>query len=762
MVLGATGYIGGRLVPQLLEFEHQVRILVRDRKHAGTRSWSDQIEIVQGDLLDAASLTDVFDDIEVVYYLVHSMYAGKDFARHDRIAADNFCAAASGVAQVIYLGGPLPSKHTRNRPRGSEHLRSRAEIGRILAAHLPTTEFRAGPIIGSGSGSFEMLRYLTERLPVMIAPRWINSQMQPIAVRDVIAYLCLALSRPAVGVVEIGANPLTFRQMILEYARLRHLHRFIFRVPFRLPAWLIISGIGMITPIPDRLVRPLVQSMEFPLRGRSFRAKRYFPEIVPISYTRAVQLALANMEERAVITRWSDTPPGGAAYEYTDEEGMMREVWTRHVTASCEEIFDVLSGLGGEHGWLRGNWVWALRGVIDRLLGGPGVGRGRRDPDELHNGEALAFWRVEAVQRPNLLRLRGELKLPGHAWMQWELRPDHGGTLLTQSASFSPHGFFGTIFWYALYPIHSMTCVRLIDSIEDLASTGGWKRLEAREAFRNEFGPRQPPRPSHSMLSDLRTFMFRRSPWPTEIDFSSESTRIEMSHSIMQRVGLDVSGYSVLNLHCIGIDAPAKHVFEELVDWWNRDSACWPNHLATVGRVDGDLSQLRLDLFGKSRLVSKGRKHLGWPPLFRLHLLRSGDTPSEFNTDSGRYLLYECKGGYPVGYIIYYVRSSIEDRGEKEATQIFFGVSFDFYGKESWPLFHPVNRIWEFVHNRVSSNVLCRFKQLCEWRFERIQEGMVKTWVGTRTQLENDFQHEQDRTQATGVEPDADNDQGTP
>ncbi len=722
LILGATGYIGGRLVPRLLKLGHRLRVIVRDPERAASRPWGDQVEILRGDLLDPKSLEGAFEGIDTAYYLVHSMYAGKDFARKDRLSAENFCAAARGLAHVIYLGGPLPKKVAPDRPRGSEHLRSRAEIGRILHRNLPTTEFRAGPIIGSGSASFEMIRYLTERLPVMLAPHWVRNEVQPIAVRDVLSYLCLALDRGPVGVVEIGSESMSYRQMIQQYARLRRLRRLILLIPPWIPQRVGWRGLGLITPLPDSLTKVLVQGMELPLHIRTFRSKRYFPEIVPISYRRAVQLALLRIEEHAVTTRWSDTPPGGVAYEYADQEGMVREVRTRHVTASPEEIFAVLSGLGGQRGWLRWNWAWSLRGLIDQILGGPGLARGRRNPNELITGEALDFWRVEALKSPSLLRLRAEAKLPGHAWLQWDLRPDRGGTLLTQSALFTPRGLFGTLYWYGLYPFHRLIFKRLIVGIADLASTGGWRDRETGDAEVVDVGPKQPPKPSRTLLNDLRTFMFRRSCAPTKIDFSSQNARQDYSYRIVQRLDLDVTGYSVLNLHHVGVEAPTKYVFEELLDW-DRNSSCWPNQIATVERLEGELDHLRIDLFGKSWLATNVARRLGLPPLFELHLLRKQSVSRDLDGDNARYLLYECKGGYPVGILVFYVRSSIGERGEREATQVFIGVGFDFYGQESWPLFHPVNRIWEFVHNRVTSNVLCRFKQLCEWRFERMQEG---------------------------------------
>ncbi len=722
LVLGATGYIGGRLVPRLLKLGHTVRIIVRDPVRASSRPWADQVEILQGDLLDAESLVGSFEDIEVAFYLVHSMHAGGDFARQDREAAENFCAVAAGLPHVIYLGGPLPKKRAPDQPRGSEHLRSRAEIGRILNHYLPITEFRAGPIIGSGSASFEMVRYLTERLPILFAPRWVRNEVPTIAVRDVLAYLCLAAERKPSGVVEIGTESLSYAQMIQGYAHQRRLRRFIVPVPTWIPRRAGWRGIGYITPIPDHLAKVLVQGMEHPLRVRQFRAQRFFPEVVPISYQRAVELALQRMEERQVTTRWTDTPPGGVAYEYADQEGLVTEVRTRHVTASPEKVFKVIAGLGGDRGWLKWNWAWSLRGVIDRLLGGPGLSRGRRHPDNLTVGEALDFWRVEALRPFSYLRLRAEAKLPGRAWLHWDLRPDHGGTLLTQTASFTPRGLFGTLYWYLLYPFHTLIFQRLIVGIADLASAGGWQQLEAPEAGISSDQPKDPPKPNRTLLSDIWTYLINRTQASSEIDFTSEAARVNYGHRIMQRMDLDITGYSVINLHRVGVEAPARYVFEELLDW-DRNSTCWPNQIATVERVEGSLGNLRIDLLGKSWFARTIGRRLRIPPLFRLILMRKQEVPPETEFDNARYLLYECKGGYPVGTLFFYVRSSIADSGENEATQVFLGVGFDFYGKRTWKLFWPVYRIWELVHDRVTANVLSRFKQLCEWRFARMQQG---------------------------------------
>ncbi len=467
LVTGATGYIGGRLTPRLLRAGHTVRVLARNPQRLAGRPWVGQVEVVQGDLLDRKCLDGVFDQIDAVYYLVHSMTSGPDFARRDRQAATNFVDAAADVRHVVYLGGlqPVGAKVSR-------HLRSRAEIGAILAEHLPTTEFRAGPIIGSGSASFEMLRYLTERLPVMIAPHWVRNQIQPIAVRDVLAYLVGALERGPSRVVEIGSDRLTYMEMMKVYARVRNLHRAILTIPAVLPARLGARFISLVTPIPYALARPLVEGMSRPLGADQAWARQLFPEISPISYEKAVRLALCRIREQAVETRWSGALNDMPAYEFQDRQGLIREVRSLHVDAPPEAVFRVVTGLGGERGWLTWNWAWRIRGQMDRLLGGPGLRRGRRDPTELLAGETVDFWRVERIERPNILRLRAEAKLPGKAWLQWESTSEEGGTRLIQTASFVPTGLSGALYWYMLYPFHKLIFTDMIEAIGRNAMQG--------------------------------------------------------------------------------------------------------------------------------------------------------------------------------------------------------------------------------------------------------------------------------------------------
>lgn len=465
LVTGATGYIGGRLIPRLLERGHRVRVLVRDRTRIAGRPWAAQVGIHEGDLLDPDSLHGAFDGIEAAYYLVHSLNTGADYAAIDRRAAEHFIHAAAGLRLTVYLGGLLPLA-----PDVSEHLASRAEVGEILRSRLPTTEFRAGPIIGSGSASFEMVRYLAERLPLMVAPRWIHNQVQPIAVRDILAYLVGALDHPALGVVDVGTEALTFREMILGYAAARGWKRHIWSVPVLAP-WLAAQWVGLVTPISNRLAVPLVRGTLHPVTGDTTRARTLFPGIHPISYRDAVEKALEKIRAGLVETRWTGAlgAEGSASVRLEDWEGLMRETRTLRLAVPPAQAYTAFSSLGGERGWLVWEWAWEARGLIDQLLGGPGLRRGRRHPRELLPGECLDFWRVEEVDPPRLLRLRAEMKVPGQAWLQWEAVPDAEGTLLVQTALFQPDGLGGFLYWYGIYPLHQKIFSDMIRAIGRLA-----------------------------------------------------------------------------------------------------------------------------------------------------------------------------------------------------------------------------------------------------------------------------------------------------
>ncbi len=466
LVTGATGYIGGRLVPLLLDQGHDVTVLVRDPRRAVRRSWSDRATVRAGDLLDPASLAGAFDGIETAYYLVHSMYSGRDFASRDREAASNFGRAAAGLQRLVYLGGLLP----RGGRAPSAHLASRAETGRVLRELLPATEFRAGPIIGSGSASFEMVRYLTERLPVMVAPRWILNAVQPIGIVDVLRYLVQAAEHPPLGIVDIGADTLTFREMMLQYAAARGLHRVIIPVPVLAPS-LAARWVGAVTPLPNSIAVPLIEGVVNPVLGDTTLARAHFPGIEPIPYREAVRRALERSTGQRVETAWSDALNASPSYELSDREGLIREIRTVESRATVDQLYETVASLGGDTGWLAWNWAWKARGLLDRLVGGPGLRRGRRDAKVLLTGEAVDFWRVEVSDPPRRLRLRAERKVPGQAWLQWELAPTPTGSVLAQTAIFAPRGLAGALYWHLLYPVHKLIFSAMARAIARAAET---------------------------------------------------------------------------------------------------------------------------------------------------------------------------------------------------------------------------------------------------------------------------------------------------
>jgi uncharacterized protein YbjT (DUF2867 family) len=459
LVTGATGYVGGRLVPKLLEAGYRVRCLVRDPSRLEGRGWLDQVEVATGDALNRDDLVHAMQDVHTAYYLIHGMQGGKVNAERDLQIARNFAHAAeeAKIERIIYLGELVDP--TANL---SPYLRSRHETGYLLRySKVPVTEIRAGMIIGSGSALFEMIRYLTEREPVLVCPAWFFSQAQPIAIRDVLAYLVDALDTPdSIGrVIEIGGpTRLTYADMLLGYAKERNLRRWLIPTPFHAPR-LSAYWVHMVTPIHWRVVAPLIEGLRANLIVRDDAARKLFPQIEPLDFQTAVHLALGRIQRDNVETSWSDalvTAMGDfEPYKFTVEEGMFIERRQILVDLPPETVFRSYTGIGGERGWLYMDWSWAMRGWLDKAIGGVGLRRGRRHPDEIHAGESLDFWRVETVEKDRLMRLRAEMKLPGKAWLQFESVPkEDGKALFTVTAYFAPYGLFGFLYWYAMFPFH--------------------------------------------------------------------------------------------------------------------------------------------------------------------------------------------------------------------------------------------------------------------------------------------------------------------
>ncbi|MFJ3334616.1 SDR family oxidoreductase [Streptomyces sp. NPDC086766] len=469
LVTGATGYIGGRLVPELLEAGHRVRCLARSPGKLRDHPWAADAEVVRGDVTDADSVAEAMRDVDVAYYLVHALGSGRDFEDTDRRAARVFGeqAKAAGVRRIVYLGGLTPTGVPEEEL--SPHLRSRAEVGRILLdSGVPTTVLRAAVIIGSGSASFEMLRYLTERLPVMITPSWVRTRIQPIAVRDVLRILVGSARMPAdvnrafdIG----GPDVLTYRDMMLRYAAVAGLpRRVILPVPVLTPR-LSSHWIGLVTPVPASIARPLTESLRHEVVCHEHDITRYVPDPPgrPIGFDDAVRLALQRVRDAQVTTRWSSASVPGAPSDPlpTDPDWAGGSLYTDRreltVDAPPEALWRVVEGIGGDNGWYSFPLAWALRGWLDRLVGGVGLRRGRRDAQHLRVGDSLDFWRVEEIEPGRLLRLRAEMRLPGLAWLEMRATTDADGrTRYCQRALFHPHGLLGHAYWWSISPFHAV------------------------------------------------------------------------------------------------------------------------------------------------------------------------------------------------------------------------------------------------------------------------------------------------------------------
>ena len=466
-VIGATGYVGGRLVPELVAAGHSVRCLARTPSRLDRVRWRDQVEVAPADVLDQTSLEAGFGDLDAVYYLVHAMGQARDFEQADRVGAKNATTAAerAGVGRLIYLGG-LGQDDADGL---SDHLASRHEVGRILGSgSVPLTELRAAVIIGSGSASFEMLRHLVEVLPVMICPRWVTkTRCQPVAITDVLRHMVEALeARDAADrIIEIGGpDVLTYREMMQRYARIAGLRRrLILPVPLLTPR-LSSHWVNLVTPLPIGLARPLVDSLcNDVVVGANDLGPAHRREDPPLHFDEAVRNALSRVKDLDVSTSWMDSAsPGTSATPMPQDPSwaggtVFEDVRTRWSAASPQDVFATVEGIGGDRGWYFANGLWAARGWVDKLLGGVGMRRGRRHPGELRVGDALDFFRVEAYEPTRLLRLRAEMKLPGEAWLEWHVTGEEGGrggTILQQRARFHPRGIAGRLYWWGLLMPH--------------------------------------------------------------------------------------------------------------------------------------------------------------------------------------------------------------------------------------------------------------------------------------------------------------------
>lgn len=483
-VTGVTGYVGGRLVPELLAAGYKVRAIARKPDRLRDRPWRSEVEVAKADVSDLDEIRAALVGADVAYYLIHSLGTGHTFEARDRQAALNFGQAAreAGVQRIVYLGGMYPKDEEL-----SPHLRSRKEVGDILlACGVPTTVLQAAVILGSGSASFEMMRYLTERLPAMIAPKWINNRIQPILIVDVLRYLVRSAEMPPEvnRAFDIGGpDVLTYREMMQRYARVAKLpKRVIVSVPVLTP-WLSSHWVSVVTPVPAGIAKPLVLSLVHEVFCSEHDIARYVPDPPQglIGFEEAVQMALRKINEAEVETRWSSASLRGAPSDplpsdpdwaggslYVDDREQV-------VHAPAHAVWQVLTRIGGETGWHSWSLAWQVRGLLDRLFGGPGLRRGRRDAKRLVLDDAVDFWRVEEVTPHELLRLRAEMRLPGLAWLELSLRGDGAEedgrprTILRQRALFHPHGLAGQAYWWAVVPFHGVVFGQMLTNMRRAA-----------------------------------------------------------------------------------------------------------------------------------------------------------------------------------------------------------------------------------------------------------------------------------------------------
>ncbi len=476
LVTGATGYIGGRLVPRLLDAGYSVRCLARAPRKLSHRPWADdeRVEVVQGDASNEGEMRAALEGCSAAFYLIHSMVvAGSEYTERDRELAQVFAdaAAATGLGRIVYLGGLGETGEGL-----SEHLSSRREVEAVLASTgVPVTVLRAAMIIGSGSASFEILRYLVERLPIMVTPRWVRTRCQPIAIRDVLHYLVTCLSTPETTgrTLDIGGpGVLEYRELMQVMAEARNLPpRRIVSVPILTPA-LSSLWIHLVTPLSRDIARPLAEGLRNEVVCRNDDVLELMPREL-LTVREAIDLAVENQRVARVETRWSDSGPMPGDPDWSGGSVFV-DRWRVQVRATREEAFRAICLVGGGHGYYAADWLWRLRGWMDQLVGGPGLRRGRRDPVRIEYGEALDFWRVTSIDRPRELVLRAEMKLPGEARLDFEVQegatPD--SCTIVQTARFVPRGLLGLAYWYAVVPLHHVVFRGMLNGIRRKAEAG--------------------------------------------------------------------------------------------------------------------------------------------------------------------------------------------------------------------------------------------------------------------------------------------------
>jgi uncharacterized protein YbjT (DUF2867 family) len=466
LITGASGYIGGRLATKLETSERRVRLMARRPELLGRR-FAAHSEVVAGDVLKSESLQVVLADVDTAFYFIHSMGSAGSFVQEDRSAAENFAVAAraAGVRRIVYLGGLGEEADEL-----SDHLSSRHEVGEVLRQfHPEVIELRASVVIGSGSLSFEMIRALVERLPIMITPKWVDVPTQPIAVGDILAFLEESIDLAGSGhrVFEVGgADVVTYGDMMRTYARARGLHRLMLRVPVLTPR-LSSLWLGLVTPLYARVGQKLIDSIRHPTVVHDVSAQDAF-SVRPMGLEAAIQSALRNEDREVAETRWSDAisavgrPRDWGGVRFGNRLTDAREI---AVEVSNTDAFAAIRRIGGETGWYYGDWLWKLRGWIDLLVGGVGLRRGRSHPDELRVGDAVDCWRTEAVERDRLVRFSAEMKLPGRAWLEFEVRGNEGHSTIHQTAIFDPKGLWGLLYWYGIYPLHIKIFGGMLDGV---------------------------------------------------------------------------------------------------------------------------------------------------------------------------------------------------------------------------------------------------------------------------------------------------------